>query len=59
MTEAAPLFEAAFDGQPPQQFTTLQAAMAWAEGLETLTGTTSFEVQVIIRYVSGDVAVVD
>src|SRR5882757_11450393 len=38
MTEPAPLFVAAFDGQPPQQFPTLQAAMYWAEGLESPAG---------------------
>ncbi len=59
MTEAAPVFDAVFDGHEPQQFITLQAAMAWAEGLETPTGTIAFESQGIIRYVSGDVAAVD
>jgi hypothetical protein len=51
MTQPAPVFDAVFDGQPLRQFITLQAAMAWAEGLETPTGTISFEGQGIIRYV--------
>jgi hypothetical protein len=55
MTEAAPLFDAVFDGQPPQQFITLQAAMTWVEGLESPTGTISFEGQGIIRYAGGDI----
>ncbi len=59
MTEATPVFEAVFDGQPLQQFITLQAAMAWSEDLESPTGTISFEGQGIIRYVSGAVDVVE
>lgn len=39
MTEAAPLFDAVFEGQPPQQFITLQDAMNWVEDLDRPTGT--------------------
>lgn len=56
MTDTAPLFDAVFEGQPPQQFTTLQDAMNWVEDLDRPTGTISFEGEAIIRYTDGDVA---
>jgi hypothetical protein len=56
MTEPAPLFEAVFEGQPPQKFITLQNAMNWVEDLDHLTGTISFEGQAIVRYTNGDVS---
>jgi hypothetical protein len=56
MTPAAPLFEAYFDGEPPQAFLTLQAAMFWAEHLDRPTGTIRFERQAIVRYANGDVS---
>lgn len=59
MTEAAPVFDAVFDNQPPQQFITLQDAMFWAEGLETPTGTISFEGRGIIQYTDGAVDLVE
>ena len=52
-------FHAVFDGQEPQTFPTLQAAMFWAEDLERPTGAVCFDGQVIIRYDSGDIAVVE
>ena len=52
-------FLAEFDGQKPQTFLTLQAAMLWAEDLERPTGTVWFDGQAIIRYDSGDIAVVE
>jgi hypothetical protein len=55
MTEAGPLFDAAFEGQPPQQFITLQNAMNWVEDLDHPTGTISFEGQAIVRYTNGNV----
>jgi hypothetical protein len=59
MTESDPVFDAVFDGQPPQQFLTLQDAMNWAEDLDRPTGTISFESKAIIRYDSGNIAVVE
>jgi hypothetical protein len=59
MTEAATVFDAVFNGQPLRQFIALQAAMAWAEGLEKPAGTISFEGQPIIRYVSDAVSLVE
>ncbi len=59
MTEIAPVFDAIFDGQPPQQFLTQQDAMNWAEDLESPTGTISFEGNAVIWYASGDVDVVE
>jgi hypothetical protein len=55
MTEAAPLFGAVFEGQPPQQFITLQNAMNWVEDLDRPTGTISFEGQAFVRYTDGNV----
>jgi hypothetical protein len=56
MTEAALLFDAVFEGRPPQQFITLQNAMNWVEDLDRPTGTISFEGEAIIRYTNGDVS---
>lgn len=56
MTEAAQLFDAEFEGQPPQKFITLQNAMNWVEDLDRPTGTVSFEGQPIVRYTNGDVS---
>lgn len=55
MTESAPLFDAVFEGQPPQQFITLQNAMNWVEDLDRPNGTISFEGEAIIRYTDGNV----
>jgi hypothetical protein len=55
MTEAAPLFDVVFEGQPPRQFITLQNAMNWVEDLDRPTGTISFEGQAIVRYTDGNV----
>lgn len=52
-------FDAVFDGQPLRQFLTLQDAMFWAEDLETPTGAVLSHSQAIIRYDSGDIAVVE
>jgi hypothetical protein len=46
----APEFVADFVGQQPRRFPTLQAAMAWAEGLDDPTG--------VIAYTSGDASAV-
>jgi hypothetical protein len=52
-------FEANFEGHEPQEFTTLQDAFYWSEGLETPTGTIALigigieEPQVVIRYEGG------
>jgi hypothetical protein len=51
-------FHAQFDGQGPQTFPTLQAAMSWVEALDRPTGTIAFDGQPIIRYDSGSIAVV-
>jgi hypothetical protein len=56
MTEATPLFEAVFDGEPPQTFLTLQDAMFWVEDLDRPTGTISFDGEAIVRYANGDVS---
>ncbi len=52
-------FLAQLDGQEPQTFPTLQAAMFWAEDLDSPTGTVWFDGQAIIRYDSGNIAVVE
>ena len=58
-------FVADLDGHQPRHFTTLQDAFAWSEGLDNPTGTialTGAEIevpQVVIRYTSGDVNIVD
>lgn len=57
--EAAPVFDALFDGQEPRQFATLQDAMYWAEFLATPTGTIAFEDQAIISYDGGAIEVAE
>lgn len=49
-------FHAEFDGQEPQTFLTLQAAMFWVEDLDSATGAIAFDGQPIIRYDSGAIA---
>ncbi len=56
MSEAAPIFDAVFEGQSPRQFNSLQDAMNWVEDLDRPTGTISFEGEAIIRYTDGNVA---
>jgi len=52
-------FEANFEGYERQEFTTLQDALYWSEGLDTPTGTIALtgtgieEPQVVIRYEGG------
>ena len=58
-------FVANLEGHQPRDFTTLQDAFAWSEGLDNPTGTIALtgtgieEPQVVIRYTSGDVNVAD
>lgn len=59
MNEAAALFDALFDGQPPRQFSTLQDAMYWVEDLECPTGTIALDGQAIIVYDGGSIETVE
>lgn len=59
MTEDTPVFDALFNGEPPQQFLTLQDAMFWVEDLDSPTGTIEFQGQAIISYDSGAISVAE
>jgi hypothetical protein len=50
-------FSAAFADEEPQDFSTLQDAMVWAEDLDYPTGTISFDGEPIIAYTAGDIDV--
>jgi hypothetical protein len=51
------LFHTHFADEAPQEFTTLQAAMAHAEDLDSPTGTIDFGGEAIVTYTGGDIDV--
>jgi hypothetical protein len=54
-----PVFVADVEGQQSQEFLTLRSPMNWAEECQSPTATISFLGQQVIRYIGGDVNLVE